>query len=542
MLGMVLEELGDSALEHSSLRSVVVGGSPIPRVMLADARRRIGDVFFPFYAMAESYSSGMVLRREEQFTEGSEVQLRHLFSAGKPMAMIDVRVVGEGGRDVPHDNQAAGEIWMRGDNISQAYFRMPEETVLVREGEWLKTGDIAVVDEQGFVTIIDRIKDIIITGGINVYSREVEEALHAHPAVAAAAVIGVPHPRWGEAIHAVVVLRPGAGASEQELMEFAAGRLAAYKKPRSLELVEERPDRDRQGAQTGPAGAVLRSARVNIKDEMGDQEFRERARRWLGDSVATLPPRPDRDDWPARRAYDCHWQRRCEYDDGFAGLGVPERYGGHEATLMEQLVYLEERGRAGAPPYGCNLIGVTHAGPTILSQGTEEQRLTLIPHLRGEEIWCQGFSETEAGSDLAALRCRAVARGDEYVISGHKIWSTHAAVADRCELLVRTELERRHRGSRIWHARWVSRESPYDRSARSLGNGSSPKSSFDDVHCPPTLASVEENDGWRVAMVTFSHERGTTFVYDLIAARVKLGRLAELSRKKFRAARHGMGR
>jgi acyl-CoA synthetase (AMP-forming)/AMP-acid ligase II len=241
MLRMVLDVLGADELEHRSLRAVVIGGSPIPRAMLAEARSRFGDVFFPFFGMAESYSTGMVLRREEQFTEGSEAQLRHLFSAGKPMPFVDLRVVGEGGLDVPRDNNTPGEIWMRGANISSGYFRMPDETALVREGEWLKTGDIAVIDEEGFVTIVDRSKDIIITGGINVYSREVEEALHAHPAVAAAAVIGVPHERWGEAIHAVVVLRPDAGASEQELLQFASDRLAAFKKPRSLELVDELP-------------------------------------------------------------------------------------------------------------------------------------------------------------------------------------------------------------------------------------------------------------------------------------------------------------
>jgi long-chain acyl-CoA synthetase len=241
MMRMVLDEADCAEHDASTLRTVVVGGSPLPRTLLAAARERFGDVFFPFYGMAESYSSGMVLRRENQFTEGSEAQLRRLFSAGKPMSTVEVRVVDDGGADVPHDNETAGEIWMRGENISAGYFRMPEETAATHAGAWLKTGDIAVVDDEGFVTIVDRSKDIIITGGINVYSREVEEALHAHPAVRAAAVIGVPHDRWGEAIHAVVVLAPGADASEDELLQFAAGRLARYKKPRSLEFVDALP-------------------------------------------------------------------------------------------------------------------------------------------------------------------------------------------------------------------------------------------------------------------------------------------------------------
>jgi acyl-CoA synthetase (AMP-forming)/AMP-acid ligase II len=241
MIKMVLEQPDCAEHDLTPLRAVVVGGSPVPRALLSAARQRFGDVFFPFYGMAESYSSGMVLRREEQFTEGSEAQLRHLFSAGKPMVAIDVRVVGEDGADVPRDNGTAGEIWMRGPNVCSGYFRMPEETAAVREGEWLKTGDVAVIDDEGFVTIVDRSKDIIITGGINVYSREIEEVLHAHPAVAAAAVVGRPDERWGEAIHGVVVLAPDADASEEELLAFAAGRLASFKKPLSVEFVDALP-------------------------------------------------------------------------------------------------------------------------------------------------------------------------------------------------------------------------------------------------------------------------------------------------------------
>jgi long-chain acyl-CoA synthetase len=241
MVRIVLDQSDCADHDTSSLCAIVVGGSPLPRTLLAAARERFGDVLFPFYGMAESYSSGMVLRREEQFTEGTDAQLRHLFSAGRPMAQIDVRVVDDAGHDVPHDNTSAGEIWMRGANVSKEYFRMPEETALVHEGEWLKSGDVAVVDAEGFVTIVDRSKDIIITGGINVYSREVEQALEAHPSVAAVAVIGVPHERWGEAIHAVVVLNEGAAVGNDELLRFAAARLASFKKPLSLEFVDALP-------------------------------------------------------------------------------------------------------------------------------------------------------------------------------------------------------------------------------------------------------------------------------------------------------------
>jgi acyl-CoA synthetase (AMP-forming)/AMP-acid ligase II len=241
MVRMILDQAECGSTDFGSLRSIVIGGAPLPRALLQEGRRTFGDVFFPFYGMAESYSSGMVLRREEQFSEGTEQQLRHLFSAGKPMVQIQVRVVGEDGGDVPRDNETPGEIWMRGANVCREYFRMPEETAAVHDGEWLKTGDIAVVDDQGFVTIVDRSKDIIITGGINVYSRDIEEALYAHPEVAAAAAIGVPHDRWGEAIHGVVVLAPGATVAERELIDFAAARLARFKKPRSVAFVDALP-------------------------------------------------------------------------------------------------------------------------------------------------------------------------------------------------------------------------------------------------------------------------------------------------------------
>jgi long-chain acyl-CoA synthetase len=118
---------------------------------------------------------------------------------------------------------------------------MPEETAASRTDGWFMTGDIGVMDDDAFVSIVDRKKDMIITGGINVFCRDVEEALYAHTAVAQCAVIGIPHPQWGEAIHAVVVLRPGASATAEELIAFASGRLAAYKKPRSLDIVDALP-------------------------------------------------------------------------------------------------------------------------------------------------------------------------------------------------------------------------------------------------------------------------------------------------------------
>lgn len=264
---------------------------------------------------------------------------------------------------------------------------------------------------------------------------------------------------------------------------------------------------------------------------MGDDVFREEARAWLRSAVATLPPAPPQDDWEERRAFDCRWQRTLA-EGGYAGLGLAAEYGGRSAPLSQQLIFLDECARAGAPPHGVNLVGVTHAAPTILSEGSEDQRRELVPPiLRGDAVWCQGFSETEAGSDLAALRCRATRDGDDYVINGHKLWTTHAQVADWCELLVRTDPDApRHKGI-TYLALPMDLPGITVRPIRTLtGEHEFAEVTFEDVRCPARYRIGEENDGWRVAMVTFSHERGTTFVYDLVRALQTVDLVAGLAR------------
>ena len=241
MLQMVLAQPDCEEFDLSTIQGITCGGSPVPRSLLERARRVIGDVFFPLFGMTETYSCGLILRREVQFTSGTDEQVRRLGSAGKPHILMQVRVVDDIGVDVPHDNSSVGEIWLQGDSVSPGYFRMPEETEASREGPWFKTGDLAVIDGGGYVTVVDRKKDMIITGGINVFSSEIESALMEHDSVQAVAVIGIPHEQWGEAIHAVVVLRPGRVATEEEILDFARERLAGYKRPRSVEIVQQLP-------------------------------------------------------------------------------------------------------------------------------------------------------------------------------------------------------------------------------------------------------------------------------------------------------------
>ncbi|MGI5508461.1 class I adenylate-forming enzyme family protein [Streptomyces sp. CA-106131] len=241
MVQMVVSQPGVEHYDLSSLRGIISGGSSYVLGVLKRAREVLGDVMFPLYGMAESYSCGAILRPEDQFTEGTPEQVGRLSSVGKPLVLNELRVVAPDGTDVPHDGTTSGEIWLSGPSMSPGYYRMPDETERSRAGEWFKTGDVAVIDREGFITIVDRLKDMIITGGINVFSIEVERAVNAHPDVEQCAVIGVPHERWGEAIHAVIRRRAGSTLTEEEILAFAAERLAGYKKPRSAEFVAELP-------------------------------------------------------------------------------------------------------------------------------------------------------------------------------------------------------------------------------------------------------------------------------------------------------------
>ncbi|MGW6845004.1 acyl-CoA dehydrogenase [Streptomyces sp. NPDC054958] len=262
-----------------------------------------------------------------------------------------------------------------------------------------------------------------------------------------------------------------------------------------------------------------------------EQDFRARLREWLAKVLPELPAKPSPDDWPGRRAYDAGWQRRL-YEAGYAGLHWPVDAGGRGATPTQHLIFLEETERAGAPYVGANFVGLLHAGPTIAAEGTAEQRARWLPPvLRGDEVWCQGFSEPEAGSDLASLRTRAVRDGDDYVITGSKIWTSHAEVADWCELLVRTDSAApKHRGI-SWLAMPMDAPGVTVRPLRTLAGSTEFAEMFlDEVRVPVGNRVGAENDGWRVTMVTLSFERGTAFVGEVVACRRTLGELARTAK------------
>jgi alkylation response protein AidB-like acyl-CoA dehydrogenase len=269
---------------------------------------------------------------------------------------------------------------------------------------------------------------------------------------------------------------------------------------------------------------------VDLRYTAAEQTFRDELRAWLAATLPGLPEAPASDDWPGRRTYDLAWQRLL-FDAGYAGVDWPAEGGGRGASPIEQLIFKEECERAGAPYVGVSFVGLLHAGPTIIAEGSPEQKARYLPPiLRGDEVWCQGFSEPDAGSDLASLRTRAVRDGDDYVVNGSKIWTSHAEVADHCELLVRTG-DDGNRGI-SWLIMPMSSPGIEIRPLRTIAGSTEFAELFlNEVRIPVANRVGEENDGWRVTMVTLSFERGTAFVGELLECMRLLGSLTKVARR-----------
>ncbi|HWE70918.1 MAG TPA: acyl-CoA dehydrogenase family protein [Acidimicrobiales bacterium] len=271
---------------------------------------------------------------------------------------------------------------------------------------------------------------------------------------------------------------------------------------------------------------------MDLRYDEAEQKFRAGLRDWLAETLPGLPPKPSANDWSGRRAYDTHWQRLL-FDAGYAGVDWPIEGGGRGSSPVEQLIFKEELERAHAPYVGVNFVGLLHAGPTVIAEGTPAQRQRYLPPiLKGDEVWCQGFSEPDAGSDLASMRTRAVRDGDEYVVTGSKIWTSFAKVADYCELLVRTGAEdSRHRGI-SWLILPMDSPGVEIRPLTTIaGSAEFAELFLDQVRIPVSNRVGDENDGWRVTMVTLSFERGTAFVGDLLEAVELLSATVSLARR-----------
>jgi alkylation response protein AidB-like acyl-CoA dehydrogenase len=256
---------------------------------------------------------------------------------------------------------------------------------------------------------------------------------------------------------------------------------------------------------------------MELRYSDADESFRAELRTWLQSTLPTLAPEPPRDAWAERRKWDTDWQRQL-FDAGYAGLHWPAEYGGRGASPTEQLIFYEETARARAPYVGVNFVGTLHAGPTLIEEGTDAQKSAHLPKiLRGEEVWCQGFSEPGAGSDLASLRTRAERDGDDYVLNGQKIWCSFGHVADVGEFLVRTDPDApKHKGI-SWLILPMDLPGIEVRPLRTvLGSSEFAEVFLADVRVPVANRVGAENDGWRVTNVTLKYERGTAFVSELV--------------------------
>jgi long-chain acyl-CoA synthetase len=234
----LLDSFATQTHDLSSLRCLLYGGAPMYLDQLRRALEAFGPVLVQILGQGESPMTISHLSREDHLRLWTGGDAR-LGSAGVARTSVEVRVVD--GDDEPVATGATGEIVVRGDIVMAGYWANEEATAEALRGGWLHTGDVGSIDEGGYLYVLDRSKEMVITGGNNVYPREVEEVLLTHPAVQECAVIGVPDAYWGESVHAVVVLRPGTIATADELRAHCASSLASYKKPRTLEFLESLP-------------------------------------------------------------------------------------------------------------------------------------------------------------------------------------------------------------------------------------------------------------------------------------------------------------
>jgi len=238
----LLQTPGCAETDFSSVKQVVYGASPIPFPVLQQAVETFGCGFAQVYGLTETTGAVTYLPPEDH--DGSE----KMKSCGKPMRTAQIRVVDADGNECPP--RQVGEICVAGGQIMKGYWHLPEATAQAIRGDWFHSGDAGYFDEEGYLYIYDRVKDMIVSGGENVYPAEVESALAAHPKIADVAVIGVPDEKWGEAVKAVVVLKPDEAAEAEELIAFAHARIAGYKCPKTVDFVAELP--------RNPSGKILK--------------------------------------------------------------------------------------------------------------------------------------------------------------------------------------------------------------------------------------------------------------------------------------------
>jgi acyl-CoA synthetase (AMP-forming)/AMP-acid ligase II len=239
MLAQLLQELETGDYDTSSLRLVCYGSMPSTPALITAAREAFGCELQQWYGATETTAGPTVILRDSDHQRGLAGEPELLTSCGVPQPQIELDVRSEDGTSLPAGQ--VGEVWMRGPTIFDGYLNRPRETAEVMVGEWLRPGDLGRLDAEGRLYLVDRKKFMIISGGYNVFPVVVENVLAEHPAIHEAAVVGAPHPHWGEAVVAVVALRPGAAAGPEEIVEYCAERVGKWEVPKHVLIVDELP-------------------------------------------------------------------------------------------------------------------------------------------------------------------------------------------------------------------------------------------------------------------------------------------------------------
>ncbi|MBS9375495.1 AMP-binding protein [Rhodococcus sp. B50] len=235
MIYMLLDHPDFDSRDLSSLETLFYGASAMSPSRLREGIERLGPIFFQFYGQSECGMTISVLRKEEHLADDPG----RLASCGRPVPWLDVRLLDDDLNEVPQGE--LGEICVRGPLVMKGYLNKPEETADALRGGWLHTGDVARADKNGFMTIVDRKKDMIVTGGFNVFPREIEDVISSHPAVASVAVVGVPDVKWGEAVKACVVVREGQSVPAEELIEKVRAAKGSVHAPKSVDFLDSLP-------------------------------------------------------------------------------------------------------------------------------------------------------------------------------------------------------------------------------------------------------------------------------------------------------------
>jgi long-chain acyl-CoA synthetase len=237
----------------SSLRLIMYGGSPTPLGILQKAAKALPTRYIHGYGITETSGITTLADPKDFHVEGTPEQLALTNNAGRPVPHINLQIFDDNGQPLSSDN--VGEVVVGGARVMREYWNKPKHTAEALKNGWYHTGDMGYLDEEGRLFIVDRKKDMIISGGENVYSVEIENVLSTHPAVLEVAVVGVPDEQWGEAVKAIVVMRDGAVASPEELIGFCRGKIASYKLPKSVDFSKE------QLPKTGPGKIAKRRLR-----------------------------------------------------------------------------------------------------------------------------------------------------------------------------------------------------------------------------------------------------------------------------------------